>query len=90
MSHFEDLWSREELNINLQGNADRVSAFDLVLKDNQNRYVIGSKFTTRSLVGTETKNMFPLIAGRTHLKMAQHALLNWKKALAFGVAIFTP
>ena len=42
---FEDLWSREELNTNIpERNADRVSAFDLVLKDcysrdYQNRYV---------------------------------------------------
>ena len=31
---FEDLWSREELNTNIpERNADRVSAFDLVLKE---------------------------------------------------------
>ena len=93
---FEDLWSREELNTNIpERNADRVSAFDLVLKDcysrdYQNRYVVGSQFTTRSLAGTGMKNMSTLITGRTLLKMAQHALLNWKKALAFGSQFLLP
>ena len=88
--HFEDLWNREELNSNLPGNADHVSAFDLVLKDfhspdYQNRYVVGSQFTTRCLApGAGMKNMSTLITGQTLLKMAQDALLNWKKALAFG------
>ena len=93
---FEDLWSREELNTNIpERNADRVSAFDLVLKDCyscdcQNRYVVGSQFTTRSLAGTGMKNMSTLITGRTLSKMAQHALLNWKKALAFGSQFLLP
>ena len=92
---FEDLWSREELNINLQGNADRVSAFDLVLKDcysrdYQNRYAVGSQFTTRSFAGTGMKNMTTLITGRTLLKMAQDALLYWKRALPFGTRFLLP
>ena len=36
------------------------------------------------------KNMSTLITGRTLLKMAQHALLNWKKALAFGSQFLLP
>ena len=69
MGQFEDLRStREELNTNLPGNADRVSAFDLVLKDcysrdSQNRHVVGSQFTSRSLAGTAMKNMTTLITG---------------------------
>ena len=59
---FEDLWSREELNTSLQGNAESFFPFDLVLKncyssDYQNRYVVGSQFTTRSLAGTGMKNI---------------------------------
>jgi hypothetical protein len=62
----------------------------LVLKDfhspdYQNRYVVSSQLTTRCLApGAGMKNMSTLITGQTLLKMAQDALLNWKKALAFG------
>ena len=36
------------------------------------------------------KNMSNLITGRTLLKMAQLALMNWKKALAFGSQFLLP
>ena len=53
--------------------------------------LVGSQFTTRSLAGTGMKNMSTLITGRTLLKMARHALLNWKKkAFAFGSQFLLP